>query len=978
MFKNVSSKVDFPGLERKILENWYKLGIVEKYLAKNKASSKKFSFIDGPITANNPMGVHHAWGRTYKDLWQRFFNMRGYRQRFQNGFDEQGLWVEVEVERELGLRTKKDIENLVPGDIFESIAKFVDLCKERVKKFSSIQTEQSKRLGYFMDWDNSYHTSSDENNYAIWHYLKNVHEKGWLYKGRDSVPWCPRCGTAISQHEILTEEYKEVVHKAVYFKLPLVDRQNEYLLVWTTTPWTIPGNVAVAINPKEKYVTFHGEGDEKLWVMEKRLAVIGSDEPLDYKMGRELIGWKYRAPFDDLTLVQKSLKNYVHSVIDGGEIVTEVEGTGLVHIAPGAGEEDFKLHKEQGFPIIELIDEAANYIDGLGEFTGQNAKKHPELIIDYLEKKDGGKLLLKTENYKHRYPTCWRCKTELVWRVVDEWYIAVDKPSKEKGKSNPPIGVLRSSELKKSKLEQKTYREQMKEVIKEINWIPPWGYERELDWLNNLHDWLISKERYWGLALPIWECAKCGDFETIGSKEELKGRAVEGWDKFEGKSPHRPFVDLVKIKCANCGELVSRITDVGNVWLDAGIVPFSTLKYFQDKNYWREWFPADFITEAFLGQFKNWFYSLVAMSAALEGTAAFKTLLGHGQVRDEKGEEMHKSKGNAIEFNEAAGKIGVDVMRWLYLTSNPEHNVNFGYHAADEIRRRFFLILWNVYVFFVTYANIDKWQPSKTEKAPLSDPMDQWIISELNSLIDSVTKNLEKFDTANPSKKIEKFVLDLSTWYVRRVRDRIGPAADAGEVKNNTYQVLYTILSVLSKLVAPLTPFISEEIYKNLTGGESVHLVDYPLVDESVIDKTLGTQMGQVRKLAELGHSLRKGEGVKVRQPLNKFTYGKEFKKLPDSLEKILAEELNVKNIAYNKETSFSLDTSITDELQKEGQARQLVRQIQEKRREAGCRLDELVTVQLPDWPESFEDYIKRETLARNLVKSASISIIKG
>ena len=908
MFKSVSSKVDFSKLERKILSDWNKSNAVEAYLQKNKKSSKKFSFIDGPLTANNPMGVHHAWGRTYKDLWQRFFNMKGYKQRFQNGFDEQGLWVEVEVERDLGLRTKKDIENLVPGKVFESLAKFVNLCKERVKKFSDVQTEQSKRLGYFMDWENSYHTSSDENNYAIWHYLEKIHKKGWLRKGRDSVPWCPRCGTAISQHEILTEEYKEIVHKAVFIKAPVLTsgefaplpikgnkKIRQYLLAWTTTPWTLPGNTYLAVHPDSNYVLVE-VAEEGYWVIESAVKrIFGSGAKIIQKTkGGEFTGGgglEYSWPFEKLPAVIKAKKSdslrSFHRVVSAEDLVTEEEGTGIVHIAPGAGTEDFRLMMDRkDYPelLILLIEEDASYLEGLGEFSRKNAKKHPELILEYLKNYDKGKYFFKEENYKHRYPTCWRCKTELVWRVVDEWYIAMgEKDSKTR----------------------KTYRDMMKDVIKEINWIPKWGYDRELDWLNNMHDWLISKKRYWGLALPIWECKKCKKVEVFGSKEELEKRAVEGWSGFEGKSPHRPWIDQVKIECSKCNEITSRIPDVGNPWLDAGIVPFSTTHYFTDNKYWKEWFPADFITESFPGQFKNWFYSLIAMSTALEKTTPFKTLLGHGQVRDEKGEEMHKSKGNAIWFDEAAEKMGVDVMRWVYLTTNPEHNVNFGYHVADDARRKFFLILWNVYVFFVTYANLDGWEPTNTEEANLSDPLDKWVISELNTLIEKINKDLEKFDPVGASRAIEKFVLDLSTWYVRRIRDRVGPTAQDSDIKANTYQIIYTCLTVLSKLMAPFTPFITEEMYKNLTGEPTVHLTDYPQADKTVIDKKLSLDMQQIRKLAEFGHSLRKERKVKLRHPLLKFTYGEQFDKLPPKLEDVLASELNVRKVEYQENHPF-------------------------------------------------------------------------
>src|SRR3990167_5869368 len=604
-FKRVDPKQNFVEMEKELLKFWFDSGIIKKYLNRNKNSKKKFSFLDGPITANNPMGVHHAWGRTYKDLWQRYFNMKGYQQRFQNGFDEQGLWIEVEVEKELGFKNKKDIEKY-------GIAKFVEKCKERVKKYSQMQTEQSIRLGYFMDWDNSYHTSSDANNYAIWNFLKVCNQKGYLYKGRDSVPWCPRCGTAISQHEILTEEYREITHKAVYVKYQVSGikyKEKTFLLVWTTTPWTLPSNVAIAVNPDFTYGLWENKKSKERIIFVRSDLVEGLDRDIrndifgknqndwqciqDYK-GSKLAGLEYEGFFDDLP----ALGGVKHRVVVDKDLVNEEEGTGLVHIAPGAGQEDFHLAKEENLQVVESIDESANYIDGFGDLTGKNAKDNPDLVIEKLKAKN---VLFKEENYKHRYPTCWRCKTEMVWRVVNEWYIAMDKkdPDDKQGR---------------------TLREEMVDVAKKIKWISKFGLERELDWLKNMHDWLISKKRYWGLALPIWECAKCGHFEVIGSNDELEKEAVEGWGEFEGKSPHRPQIDAVKIKCQKCAQLTSRIPDVGNVWLDAGIVPISTMP--------PQWYPADFITESFPGQFKNWFYSMIAMSTVLKNSPPYKTVLG--------------------------------------------------------------------------------------------------------------------------------------------------------------------------------------------------------------------------------------------------------------------------------------------------------------------------------------------------------------
>lgn len=944
-FGPVDPKPDFVKKEEELLKNWYSRGIVKKYLAKNRDAAKKFSFLDGPITANNPMGVHHAWGRTYKDLWQRFYNMKGFAQRFQNGFDEQGLWVEVEVEKELGLKNKKDIENLVPGDKFSSIAKFVNLCKERVKKYSKIQTEQSKRLGYFMDWDNSYHTSADVNNYAIWHYLAKVFEKGWLYKGRDSVPWCPRCGTAISQHEILTEEYQEITHVAVFVKYSVLNEEYT-LLVWTTTPWTLISNVAIAINPELDYGIWKADGN--LIVIEKtrafKIGILG--KPVKIFKGRQLVGKKYSGIFDDFA----ALAGVEHKIIASGDLVTAEEGTGLVHIAPGAGEEDFDLAQKENLPVIASIDETAAYIQGFGGFSGKNAKENPDLVIDELRKR---KALFKVENYTHRYPVCWRCKTELVWRVVDEWYIAMDK-------KDPKLG--------------KTYRYLMKQIIKNINWIPKWGYERELDWLNNMDDWLISKKRYWGLALPIWECENCGNFDVISSAEELKKRAVLGWSKFDGNTPHRPWIDEVKIKCSKCNKVMSRIPDVANPWLDAGIVPFSTMP--------SEWFPADFIVESFPGQFKNWFYSLIAMSTALKYTTPFKNLLGHGQVRDEKGEEMHKSKGNAIEFEEAARKIGVDVMRWLYLGTKPEHNVNFGYHAADEIRRLFILPLWNVYVFFTTYALIDKWKPQKTKFIP-TNVLDRWILSRLNGSIENINKaldglNTHRFDAADAVGLAEIFIKDLSNWYVRRVRDRVGPQAPQGKDKNDAYFTLWEVLTTFSKVLAPVVPFISETIYKGLTDKESVHLTNWPEVNRALIDKKLEKEMEEARKVVELTHAERKAAGIKVRQPLLSLATTTPVV-LTNQVSQVIADEVNVKKVTNekNSKTSIKLDLTITSELKAEGVARELVRKIQEERKRLGCSLTEKVNLILPSWPAGFQDYIMRQTLTAKITKGPTLKVVR-
>lgn len=954
-FKPVDNNPDFVAEEEKLVQEYFEGGLVERYLNKNAASDKRFSFFDGPITANNPMGVHHGWGRTYKDLWQKYKNLKGYKQRFQNGFDCQGLWVEVEVEKELGFTNKRQIEEF-------GVAKFVELCKARVLKYAGVQTNQSQRLGYFMDWDNSYYTMSDANNYMIWHFLKVCHNEGWLYKGHESVPWCPRCQTAISQHEMLTEDYKEVVHRAIYFELPLQERAGEYLLVWTTTPWTLPANIAVAVDPKLEYALVEGDTGNQYWLAREAIArLFPNQEPKIIKTvpGSELVGLKYRGPFDELTAVKKvAVENpkTFHTVVATDQLImpiTTSEGTGLVHTAVSAGTEDFKLGQLRGLPMVPVIDDEANYLPGLDWLTGKNAKKHPELILDHLTERDskGENWVFLIENYKHRYPGCWRCKTELVWKVADEWYLAMDL----KGKDG------------------RTFRERMVEVAKKINWLPEFGLERELDWLKNMHDWLISKpNRYWGLALPIYECS-CGHFQVIGGKDELKEKAVEGWAEFEGNTPHKPYIDHVKIACEKCGEKVNRIGDVGNVWLDAGIVPYSTLidpktgqvSYTNDQKYWQDWFPADFITESFPGQFKNWFYAMIAMSSALESTNPYQTVLGYASVLSEDGRPMHKSWGNAIEFNEGATKIGVDIMRWLYVRQNPTQNLLFGYQVADQIRRRFHLILWNSYRFFVNSALEAGWSPKETVQQSPSI-LDRWLVSRFETTLKQVELSLDNHDSFHAAHAIEEFVTELSTWYIRRSRDRKDQAF---------FNTLYCVLVDLSVILSPFMPFLPDRMYRNLTGEPSVHLATWPKSQPSSQDSKLESEMVTLRQIVEKGHAARKAANLRVRQPLAGMSvYGV---KIPPELESIIKDELNLKSLTYKPgdELQVELDTALTPELEAEGQARDLMRDIQGARKKAGLSAGQKVEVELPNWPKGWEDEIKAKVNATALTQGPELKV---
>ena len=964
MFRPVSSKPDLVASEHEILALWRERGTFARLRAQNAGKAAagaagRWSFLDGPITANNPMGVHHAWGRAYKDLFQRFWAMQGRDQRYQNGFDCQGLWVEVNVERDLGFTSKRDIEEY-------GIAEFVSLCKQRVLTYAARQTEQSIRLGMWMDWNDpvelrrlrdllaenpgqtvtttgpdgeavtdtaeqivgrlgmpelggSYFTFSNENNYLIWSFLAECHKRGWLYKGHDSMPWCARCGTGISQHE-MTEGYSDREDPGLTIKLPLLDRAGEALLVWTTTPWTLTSNVAAAVGEDLRYVKVR-QGDELFWLGRGTLkhALAGDFQVVEEKLGRELDGWRYSGPMDELPAVQAAFAAedgkpaYEHRVVLWDE-VGEEEGTGIVHIAPGCGAEDFQLGKSLGLPMIAPLDENGVVLPGFGPYSGRDVRDVADPILESLKHKHR---FYRLETITHRYPHCWRCGTGLVFRVVDEWYISMgpvyDKPREQ----------LTAAEVDAS------LRYQIMEVIEGIKWIPGFGYERELDWLLNMHDWMISKKRYWGLALPIYDCESCGTVNVVGGREELAERATEGWDRFEGHTPHRPYVDAVKIRCSGCGAPVSRIRDVGNPWLDAGIVPFSTMHFRSDPDYWKQWFPADFVTESFPGQFRNWFYSLLAMSTVLRRETPFKTLFGYALVFGEDGRQMHKSWGNAIEFDEAAERMGVDVMRWMFANARPEDNILFGWQAADDARRRL-LVLWNVYSFFVTYARLAAWEPSAAAPAIAErGPLDRWILARVARLAGEVELQLKAYDALDAARAIDGFVEDLSTWYLRRSRKRFSRTADVNG-RAAAFATMQTALVSLARIAAPIMPFLTETIYQNLVvdGGvsgapDSVHLTTWPTAElKDLDDRPLQASMEVVMRAVDLARTLRSQAGIKVRQPLARMWLampGPDRLVDQDALLELLKDEVNVKSIELIGDESELVDRRVKPLLPKIG-----------------------------------------------------------
>src|SRR5215218_8801397 len=790
MFRPLPPVPDHPALEQEILAWWDERGIFGQLRERNRGGPR-WSFIDGPITANGPMGVHHAWGRTLKDVFQRYKAMQGFDERYQNGFDCQGLWVEVEVEKSLGLNSKREIEEY-------GLAAFAERCKERVTKFAGVISEQSRRLGMWMDWENSYYTFSDTNIEYIWRFLKALHERGWLYKGHRSTQWCPRCGTSLSQHEQTGDDkYQELTHPSLYVRFPLKGRVGESLVIWTTTPWTLPANVAAAVKPDARY----GKWPNGDWVAVDRYSALGLEKEMaDSVLGEELVGLEYEGPFDLLP----AQEGVVHRVIPWDDVVMD-EGTGIVHIAPGAGAEDFALSREHDLPVLAPIDESGRFYPEYGWLAGKSTDEVADPIVRDLEERG---LLVEAGEITHRYPICWRCGTPLVFRVVDDWFIACDE-----------------------------IRKPLLDANRDVEWTPAFYSKRMDDWLRNMGDWNISRKRYFGLPLPFYPC-ECGHLNVIGSRAELEERATGGLDQL--RELHRPWIDEVPIRCEDCGREVRRIPEVGDAWLDAGIVPFSTLGWqnpewksggngtgaargltgadLPDHDYWEQWFPAHWVSES-REQIRLWFYSMSFMAVTLVGRSPYERVLAYERVRDEHGLEMHKSTGNAIEANEAIERMGADVMRWMYCEQAPSQNINFGYGPADDVKRRL-LTLWNSVRFFVDYANVQgDWTPDDAREL---EPLDRWLVSRSEQLVAEATDAYERYWTPDVVTSFEHFVDDLSNWYIRRSRRRFWNGDPAA------LQTLWNALVRAVVVIAPVMPFLAEHLWRVLRSDaapESVFLI---------------------------------------------------------------------------------------------------------------------------------------------------------
>ena len=864
-FSSFPDKPDHNRLELEVLERWARDETFEKLREQNR-DGERFSFVDGPVTANRMvLGIHTAWGRTLKDVFQRYKALRGYHQRYQNGFDCQGLWIEVGVERDLGLNSKREIEEF-------GLAEFARRCREVVVRSSQALTEGSIRLGQWMDWGKDYFTFSDTNIEYIWRFLRIVHERGWLYLGHRSTEWCPRCGTSLSQHELTQSGvYQDRIDPSLFVRFPLVDRPDESIVIWTTTPWTLPANVAAAVKPDAEY----GLRETGEWVAVARYP----DETFTRVVpGTELVGLRYRGAFDDLGPGGE----VEHRVIPWDEVSLE-EGSGIVHIAPGAGQEDFELSRVHDLPVLSPVDEAGRFYDAYGWLHGVSTAEAADQIVGRLAETG---FLLQAGTFEHRYPHCWRCDTPLIWRVTDDWLIAVDE-----------------------------LRQPLLEANASVEWTPAYMGKRMDDWLRNMGDWNISRRRYYGLPLPIYEC-ECGHVTVVGSRRELEERAVSGLEQLE--ELRRPWIDEVPIRCEACGETVRRIPEVGDVWLDAGIVPFATLGWespeyvprgyatgaakglttadLPDHAYWEEWFPADWVSEM-REQIRLWFYAQLFMSVALTGRAPFRKVLGYEKMLDESGREMHSSWGNTIDAPEAFERMGADVMRWQFCSQPPSQNLLFGFGPAHEIQRRL-LTLWNSAKFLVDYANIAGWEPawSDLDSGPGGElaPLDRWLVARTQALVSDATGGYERWLTVDVVRAFEAFVEDLSNWYIRRTRRRFWDGEEAA------FRSLWYALVQGLRAVAPLMPFLTDHLWCRLTAPcagapTSIHLAGWPAI--AAPDEALLAEVGDVRRVVELGRQARSQAGVKLRQPLRTLVV--EGAKLAEGHAEEIVDELRVKEVSF-------------------------------------------------------------------------------
>ncbi len=992
MFRPVSSQLDLPQIEEKLL-HWWKQNKIFERSVENRKGGPRFTLYEGPPTANGSPGIHHVLSRIFKDIIPRHRAMKGYYTPRIGGWDTHGLPVELEVERELGLSSKTQIEEY-------GIDKFNARCRESVFRYLKDWNALTERIAYWCDLEHPYVTMENYYIETVWWAIKQMWDRGLVYLGYKTAAHCPRCGTSLSSHEVALGYEDDTEDPSVYIKFKVArwtGKEDEvsqrlsqlalssdtYFLAWTTTPWTLPGNTALAVDADADYAVVEADNEYFILADALREAVGLGDNKVVMKVeGGYLVGAEYEPLFNPHEfgverrrfqggaelLPQEPDKDLTYRVI-ATDFVSMEDGTGIVHVAPAFGEVDFEAGKERGLDFVQQVDLQGN-ITGNYSFAGKFVKDADTPVLEELKEKG---LLYRSETIRHTYPFCWRCNTPLLYYVKESWYI---KTTAVKD------GLISGNN--------------------EINWYPEHiKYGRFGDWLENNVDWAFSRERYWGTPVPIWRCASCDYRECVGGVDDLKGKPG-----FKGlKEPldlHRPYVDDMTYDCPQCGDTMRRVPEVIDCWFDSGAMPVAQVHYpFENETLLEDGrFPADYICEA-VDQTRGWFYSLHAISTLLFGRPCFGNCICLGHILDAKGEKMSKAKGNVIEPSAVINKYGADALRWYFFTSSPPGNVRrFSANMVSEVTRRFLLTLWNIYSFFVNYANIDRFTPGA--KGVLShSELDRWIISELNQLVVDVDGGLENYDPSGAGRKIEAFVYDLSNWYVRRSRRRFWKSENDAD-KLAAYATLYQCLMTVSKLMAPFTPFVAEEMYQNLVcpvfpdQPESVHLADFPVADTDKIDQHLAVDIRLIMRVSSLGRAARSEAGIKVRQPLSRLIIkvaSERQKRALKHLASQVMEEVNVKTLdvvddmpvtkhkewplASEGDVMVMLDTDITPELAAEGMAREIVRRLQMMRRSAGFEIaDHIITCYQGDEyikgvVTDSADYIKQETLSEQLVDGA-------
>jgi len=867
--KKEQGGLNYVKMEEEMLSFWQENNTFEKLKEQNKKTGKYFATLDGPITANYNMGLHHAYGRTFKDAMIKFNALCGCDQHYQNGFDCHGLPVENRVEKELGFETKKDIENY-------GIENFVEKCIETVNKYSASQTQSSIRLGQWMNWDDSYYTNSDENITAIWHFLKKCHEKNWVGLSYRPMPWCTHCGTSLSEHEMSDgDAYKDVTHIAIFFKCPIKNSNND-MLVWTTTPWTLTSNVAVAVNPEFDYNIVKVKSSERnIIVCSSAMKVLKDDvvEVVKTVKGCELVGLTYETCFPELKPQQ-----FEHKIVAWDEVSAD-DGSGAVHIAPGCGAEDFELGKSLGLNNIIPIDEEGYFYPEFGVLAGKNANSEETRDFIFEIMKERGKTYY-THKINHRYPHCWRCKNPLVFRLINQWVIKMDE-----------------------------VRPELISAIENVEFSPEFMKKRMLDWLNNMGDWSISRSRYYGVCLPIYPCKECGKVTVVGSLDELKElSSAEDVEKMP--HIHRPYIDNIKITCPHCQNKVERIKEVGDCWLDAGITPFSTKKYFTDKDFFEKNFPIECVIEG-KEQVRLWFYSLLVMSVVLTGKAPYKKIGCTPMLLAQDGKKLSKSSPNNIPLDTAFEEIGADIIRYNFVATPLINDVKFGRDTCDEVKRKL-LGLWNAYIFFNTYACIDN--PDLTGFKPNEKSltfMDKWLINRVNEFSQNAHDCYTNQDFGGVAKDFEVLVDELTNWYIRNNRRRFYKSDDNLDTMNAYFCLHYAIKNI-SMAMFPIIPFISEYLWQNAVRAvdnnaeESVALHRYTIAEFKVEDLGYTKLTDYVREIFTMASKLRNENQIKVKQPLKTMYINgnEEVARAVELYRDIIESELNIKQVIMEQDNS--------------------------------------------------------------------------